>query len=157
MEERAQRNSLFLELEARMQQRANGVLFVATRKKRSICLGLTDGWLTYCAGGRAHGQQAVMLFTEAEVASFAFTHGGDCPFHRRDEIVHDQAMAVLNPLINQAQLDYEESLTSANSNRAGRRFYRGQRLDGAEPERIGGSSDREARSTRFFHRRLLED
>lgn len=151
---------MLLELETQMYQRASGVLFVAITGNRSVSVGLTDGWITYAFGRRAHGQKAIELLQDAEVVNFAFTRDTDYPFRSRDEIVHDEAMAVLHPLITEAQAAYAQTQSTAEADsKTARRFYRGQPVD--EPQAATTEEKKpgtgKKKSVRYYRGHRVED
>ena len=126
------RNQLFSQFQDCLAAKRTGTLFVITRQNRALSIGLLDGWIVYACGARLHGQAVITLLAEAQLNSFSFKDGEDYPFRPRDEIVHVDAMTLLQPLMDRARQALNLQPTAAQTEPeeksigVGTRIYRGQ-------------------------------
>jgi len=166
MQAGSQRHALFLELGSLLQDKSTGIVFVTTGNKRSLCLGLADGYIIYCGGARSHGLEAVQQLVEVPIASYAFTRDGDYPFRPRDEVVHVQALQRLQATLDQAaEVAAENDATtgadadSHPSIEVTTRVYRGQVIsEPARPEPPQQpATPRKSRTVRYYRGQRIED
>jgi hypothetical protein len=129
----ASRTALFAELEQQLADKRSGTFFITTSNRRSICLGLTDGWITYCGSARVHGEAAIKLLARAAISSHAFAENNDYPFRVYDEVVHEFALEWLQPHLDRALQSSSRPPVETPTKIAGNeqvgvttRIYRGQ-------------------------------
>lgn len=162
MPDSTQRDALLLELATCLRERASGLFYIATADNRAISLSVLDGFITYCGGGRVHGRDAVALIATSDVASFSFNPSGDYPFRAHDEVVHEDVMAVLGPLLPES-VDEEDagpadSSTGQKANSV--RMYRGRPVAAPEPKPDAPRESDQAprkKPVRYYRGQRIED